>query len=131
NDSIINRKADPALGLYQTCATLRKRLRDVPGFEDTFFADEPDNDPVNMLWKVFQKGSSLCFIFNALNPTTPIAADNLKPEMGSKNTRKAACYHFLQGIKAELGFEGEESFMISHLWSEDTNGFVKVCDISC
>ncbi|RPB23330.1 hypothetical protein L211DRAFT_786992 [Terfezia boudieri ATCC MYA-4762] len=127
NDSIINRRADPAQGLYQTCATLRKRLRDVPDFEQKFLLDDDgDEDPVNQLWRVFQKGSSLCVLFNALRPVSMIEDEKLQPDLGTKNACKAACFHFLKGIKEELGLEGEDTFMISHLWSEDTNGFVKV-----
>jgi len=127
SDSIINRRADPAQGLYQTCATLRKRLREVPDFEPKFLLDDDgDEDPVNQLWRVFQKGSSLCVLFNALRPVSMIEDEKLQPDLGTKNACKAACFHFLKGIKEELGLEGEDTFMISHLWSEDTNGFVKV-----
>ncbi|KAF8473362.1 hypothetical protein BDZ91DRAFT_770554 [Kalaharituber pfeilii] len=127
NDSIINRKADPSQGLYQTCATLRKRLRDVPDFEQKFLMqEEGDEDPVNQLWRIFQKGSSLCVLFNALRPVSLIEDEKLQPDLGTKNACKAACFHFLKGVKEELGLEGEDTFMISHLWSEDTNGFVKV-----
>ncbi|KAI5788848.1 hypothetical protein DFH27DRAFT_486550 [Peziza echinospora] len=126
NDSIINRRADPAQGLYQTCATLRKRLRDVPDFEQKFLVGETDGDPVDQLWRIFQKGSSLCVLFNALRPVCPIEEEKLQPNLGTKNACKAACFHFLKGVKEELGLEGEDTFMISHLWSEDTNGFVKV-----
>ena len=127
NDSIINRKADPAQGLYQTCATLRKRLRDVPDFEQKFLLhDDGNEDPVNLLWRVFQKGSSLCVLFNALGPKTLIEDEKLQLDLGTKNACKVACFHFLKGIKEELGLEGEDTFMISHLWCEDTNGFVKV-----
>ena len=130
NDSIINRKADPAQGLYQTCATLRKRLRDVPDFEQKFLLEEGDEDPVNQLWRVFQKGSSLCVLFNALRPVSLIEDEKLQPDLGAKNACKAACFHFLKGVKEELGLDGEDTFMISHLWSEDTNGFVKVSILS-
>lgn len=98
----------------------------MPGFEERFLTGEPDDDPVNMLWRIFQKGSSLCVIFNALQPVVPIGEDKLKTDLDSKNLRKAACYAFLTQIREELGFEGDDSFMISNLWSEDTNGFVKV-----
>ena len=55
-----------------------------------------------------------------------IEDEKLQPDLGTKNACKAACFHFLKGIKEELSLEGEDTFMISHLWSEDTNGFVKV-----
>lgn len=126
NDSIINRKADPAQGLYQTCAALRKRLKDVPDFEHKFLMNEDDGDPVQQLWRIFQKGSSLCVLFNALQPTNLVEPEHLRPDLGTKNACKAACFHFLKGIRDELRMDGDEAFIISNLWSEDTNGFVKV-----
>lgn len=71
-------------------------------------------------------GSSLCVLFNATRPVTPIQDERLRPDLGSPNDMKAATYHFLQGIKRELDIEGEDSFMIHNLYSDDTNGFVKV-----
>lgn len=71
-------------------------------------------------------GSSLCVLFNAVRPVQLIQDERLKPDLGSPNDMKAATYHFLQGIRRELTIEGEESFMIHNLYSDDTNGFVKV-----
>lgn len=71
-------------------------------------------------------GSSLCVLFNAVRPVQLIQDERLKPGLGSSNDMKAATYHFLQGIRKELEIEGEDSFMIHNLYSDDTNGFVKV-----
>ncbi|TGZ77324.1 hypothetical protein EX30DRAFT_311449 [Ascodesmis nigricans] len=129
NDSIINRKADPAQGLFQTCLTLLERLRDVPDFQ-TFLdvaAEEPGlNDPVQLLWRCFRMGSSLCVLFNATRPVELIREERLAPRLNTLNDCKAATFHFLKGIKEELDIDGDDSFMIYHLYSEDTNGFVKV-----
>lgn len=131
NDSIINRKADPAQGLYQTCLALRERLRDVPDFEK-FLAPPEDadprepEDPVTQLWRCFRLGSSLCVLFNATRPVTPIPEDRCQPQLKTMNDCKAATFHFLSGIKNALGIDGDDAFMISHLYSDDTNGFVKV-----
>lgn len=131
NDNIINKKADPAQGLYQTCLTLRERLRDVPGFEK--FLDPPEDadpsvpeDPVTQLWRCFRMGSSLCVLFNATRPAELIRDDRLSPSLKTVNDCKAASYHFLKGIKQELDIQGDDAFMISNLYSDDTNGFVKV-----
>lgn len=127
NDSLINKKADPAQGLYQTCVALRERLLLVPDFEP-FLEPIPGTgeDPVSQLWRCFRMGSSLCVLFNAVRPVQLIQDERLKPDLGSPNDMKAATYHFLQGIRKELGVEGEDSFMIHNLYSDDTNGFVKV-----
>ncbi|RPA79294.1 hypothetical protein BJ508DRAFT_143744 [Ascobolus immersus RN42] len=133
NGSLINKKADPAQGLFQTCATLRERLRDVEGFEK-FFEKGPDasddiEDPVSQLWTVFRKGSSLCALFNSLMPKTPIDPKFTQPNLATEKEKKQAIFHFLKGIKEEMGLVGEDVFMISELYSEDTNGFVKVTKV--
>lgn len=131
-DSIINRKADPAQGLYQTCLALRERLRDVPDFEK-FLAPPEDadprepEDPVTQLWRCFRLGSSLCVLYNATRPVSPIPDNRCQPQLKTMNDCKAATFHFITGIKTELGIDGDDAFMISHLYSDDTNGFVKVC----
>ena len=132
NDNIINKKADPAQGLYQTCLTLRERLRDVPDFEK--FLEPPEDadpnipeDPVTQLWRCFRLGSSLCVLFNATRPAELIRDDRLNPNLKTMNECKAATFHFLKGIKQELKIQGDDAFMIHNLYSDDTNGFVKVC----
>jgi cell division control protein 24 len=133
NDNIINKKADPAQGLYQTCLTLRERLRDVPDFEK--FLEPPEDadpsipeDPVTQLWRCFRMGSSLCVLFNATRPVELIRDDRLSPSLKTVNDCKAATFHFLKGIKQELDIQGDDAFMIHNLYSDDTNGFVKVRD---
>lgn len=100
----------------------------VPDFEQ-FLEPLPDTmeDPVTQLWRCFRMGSSLCVLFNAIRPVSLIQDERLKPNLGSANDCKAATYHFLQGIKKELNISDEDSFMIHNLYSDDTNGFVKVC----
>ncbi|CAZ83580.1 unnamed protein product [Tuber melanosporum] len=127
NDSLINKKADPAQGLYQTCVALRERLMLVPDFEQ-FLEPLPGalEDPVSQLWRCFRMGSSLCVLFNAMRPVSLIEDSRCQLNLGSANDCKAATYHFLQGIKKELNIPDSESFMIHNLYSDDTNGFVKV-----
>jgi len=72
-------------------------------------------------------GSSLCVLFNAMRPVSLIEDSRCQLNLGSANDCKAATYHFLQGIKKELSIPDSESFMIHNLYSDDTNGFVKVC----
>lgn len=131
NDSIINRQADPSQGLYQTCLTLRERLKDVPDFEKFLQppADADPNmpeDPVTQLWRCFRMGSSLCVLFNATRPVMLIKDERLSPNLKTMNDCKAATFHFLKGIKEDLHITDENAFMIHNLYSDDTNGFVKV-----
>jgi len=71
-------------------------------------------------------GSSLCVLFNATQPTEPIEDARLSPSLKTVNDCKAATFHFLKGIKQELQIDGDDAFMIHNLYSDDTNGFVKV-----
>ncbi|KAH8149360.1 uncharacterized protein LAJ45_06439 [Morchella importuna] len=129
NDSLINRKADPSQGLYQTCVALRERLLLVPDFE-RFLEPVPGadtrEDPVSQLWRCFRMGSSLCVLFNAVRPVQFIDEEHCRPDLGAVSKMKAATYHFIQGIKKELEIGGDDSFMIHNLYTDDTNGFVKV-----
>lgn len=129
NDSLINRKADPSQGLYQTCVALRERLLLVPDFE-RFLEPVPGSDtredPVSQLWRCFRMGSSLCVLFNAVRPVQFIDEEHCRPDLGAVSKMKAATYHFIQGIKKELEIGGDDSFMIHNLYTDDTNGFVKV-----
>lgn len=136
NSNIINKQADPAQGLFQTCMVLRERLKDVPDFEQYLARDNDSpaddvEDPVSHLWRVFKKGSSLCALFNTLKPATPISDNFLLPNLDAIRLQKQATFYFLKGIQDELALNGENAFMISHLYSEDTNGFVKVGGAGC
>lgn len=132
SDSIINKKADPAQGLYQTCSTLRERLKDVHGF-DEFFAEaidrSPDDaeDPVTQLWNIFKLGSPLCYLFNASAPKVAIPDEFVHLRTDDVREQKKAAFQFLKGVRDEYPELQEDTFIITHLYSDDTNGFVKVC----
>jgi cell division control protein 24 len=42
------------------------------------------------------------------------------------NVCKKSIFHFLVGLKEELGYEGDSLFTISELYSDDMNKLVKV-----
>ena len=128
--SIFNKPT--SVSLYQTCKNILDRLRDVPQFEATYLqgSNTPDKaisvqDPVNYLWKCFRLGASLCHLYNATQPdielsTRPVATTS------NLNACKAEVYHFLLACRNHLHFSDENLFTISELYSENTNGFVKV-----
>ncbi|KAI5283809.1 hypothetical protein KEM54_001823, partial [Ascosphaera aggregata] len=131
-DNIINRRGGESL--YQTCANLKKRLAEVPGFEPYLAqidasngdaeADDSDNDPVASVWRCLRSGYPLMTIYNASNPKEPITIDETKvPE--SKRPKMAA-FKFLQACLSDLACPQQDCFLLADLYSESTTGFVKV-----
>ncbi|KAI9286560.1 hypothetical protein BC943DRAFT_320941 [Umbelopsis sp. AD052] len=143
-NSITNKPASSSL--YHTCRSVLDRLSDVPGFD--FYLDmenlpplnltspttsEPSTptlgansgDPLSKLWQIARQGSSLCLLFNTLKPETPLKI-NQDPGLNTVNVCKASVYHFLVACKKELEFSESDLFTITDLYSNDTNGFVKV-----
>lgn len=129
--SIFNKPA--SISLYQTCRLINDRLREVRDFEELFMKDvetvesplSPAKDPVSDLWRCFRLGASLCHIYNATLPEIELS---IRPEPSTTNLNacKAEVYHFLLACKNHLHFADEDLFTISELYSENTNGFVKV-----
>ena len=133
-NSIFNKPT--SVSLYQTCRIITERLRDVPGFAELYLEwcnldsdgavpATPTIDPVNNLWKCFRLGASLCHLYNATLPDIELS---VRPDATSSNINacKAEVYHFLLACKKHLNFSDEDLFTISELYSENTNGFVKV-----
>lgn len=80
-------------------------------------------DPVTHLWQFFRLGSSLCALFNALQPQKP-----LKVVVTSDvKTCKLSVYDFVQGCKSELQYRDDELFTISNVYSDNTTDLLKVC----
>lgn len=129
--SIFNKPT--TISLYQTCRIIADRLRDVPGFEDAYLPTGPDaenavspvRDPVSDLWRCFRLGASLCHLYNATGPESELSV-RAAPSTTNLNACKAEVYHFLLACRTHLGFGDEDLFTISELYSENTNGFVKV-----
>lgn len=130
-NSIFNKPTSASL--YQTCRSITERLKNVPHFEMLYFRENmvengqlsPTGDPVNDLWRCFRLGASLCHLYNATLPDIELS---VRPGATTANLNacKAEVYHFLLACKNHLGFSGEDLFTISELYSENTNGFVKV-----
>ncbi|CCD26286.1 Rho family guanine nucleotide exchange factor CDC24 NDAI_0H01120 [Naumovozyma dairenensis CBS 421] len=84
-----------------------------------------DCDPVTQLSQLFQQGSPLCIIFNAVKPQFKlpvVSSDDLK-------ICKKSIYDFILGCKKHFAFNDEELFTISDVFSNSTNHFIKVIDV--
>lgn len=79
-------------------------------------------DPVTHLWQFFRLGSSLCALFNALQPHNPL---NVVVTSDVK-TCKRSVYDFVQGCKSELEYADDELFTISNVYSDNTTDLLKV-----
>ncbi|PGG96456.1 hypothetical protein AJ79_09581 [Helicocarpus griseus UAMH5409] len=127
-DNIINRRGGESL--FQSCANLKKRLAEVPGFEahmaemEEMDRNEDAIDPVASVWRCLRQGYPLMTIFNASNPAEPL---NIDPEKVPEGRRpKAAAFKFLQACLQDLEFPQQDCFLITDLYGENTTGFVKV-----
>lgn len=134
-NNIMNRKADLNSSLYQICLGLRKRLSEVPGFEQHIVEMEDEEaeaddstDPVTSMWNCLRRGYPLMTIYNALQPRVPLEVDPSK--VAESKIGKAATFKFLQACLTDLRFPANECFLITDLYGGDTTGFVKVSPCS-
>lgn len=84
-----------------------------------------DCDPVTQLSQLFQQGSPLCIIFNAVKPQFKlpvVSSDDLK-------ICKKSIYDFILGCKQHFAFNDEELFKISDVFSNSTSDLLKVLDV--
>ena len=129
--NIMNRKGDKNSSLYQICMSLKRRLAEVPGFEQYIVEMEEEEhnaedgtDPVTVMWNCLRRGFPLMTIYNALGPRAPLRIDESR--VAEAKLGKAATFKFLQACLEELKFPANECFLITDLYAEDTTGFVKV-----
>ncbi|KAI5307195.1 hypothetical protein KEM56_003115 [Ascosphaera pollenicola] len=129
-DNIINRRGGESL--YQTCANLKRRLAEVPGFEP-FLAEidlpneEGENDPVASVWQCLRSGYPLVTIYNASNPPEPIVLDD--GNVPENKRPKLAAFKFVQAVLSDFRCPQQDCFLLTDLYSESTTGFVKVIKI--
>jgi hypothetical protein len=83
------------------------------------------NDPVSQICKSLRLGSSLCYIFNMLNPEKRLDVNPDANPLNFKACQRAAA-HFVMACRTQLGWNDNDIFRISELYSPDTNGTVKV-----
>ena len=129
--NIMNRRAGADSSLYQICMNLRRRLAEVPNFEDHLAEmeeDEAENndtlDPVSLMWNCLRRGYPLMTIYNALRPREPLDVDSNRVK--KSQVGKAATFKFLQACMETLKIPAADCFLITDLYGEDTTGFVKV-----
>ncbi|KAI9501315.1 Guanine nucleotide exchange factor for Cdc42p [Coemansia spiralis] len=136
-ESILNRNA-PATSIYQTTLNLLDKLACIEGFEvylaslfeDSSLEEEtggttPYLNPIQLLWDAFRQGTSLCVIYNALQPAEPLST-TLDESQNILRQRKDRVYRFVKACKDNQVVREEDLFTISELFKDDTNSFVKV-----
>ncbi|KAJ2751968.1 Guanine nucleotide exchange factor for Cdc42p, partial [Coemansia nantahalensis] len=134
-DSILNRNT-PATSIYQTSVNLLDKLACIEGFEMylTSLLEDSANDaksamtylnPIQLLWDTFRQGTSLCVIYNALQPAEPLST-TLDESSNLLRQRKDRVYRFVKACKDNHIVREEDLFTISELFKDDTNSFVKV-----
>lgn len=127
-DNIINRRGGESL--YQTCANLKRRLAEVPGFEPYLAEidlpnEDGENDPVAAVWQCLRSGYPLVTIYNASNPPEPIVLD--EGNIAESKRPKLAAFKFVQAVLSDFRCPQQDCFLLTDLYSESTTGFVKVC----
>ena len=127
----MNVKGDLNSSLYQICLGLKRRLADVPGFDQFITEMDEDEvesgdstDPVTSMWNCLRRGFPLMTIYNVLRPENPLRIDPTKHS--EKQIQKAATFQFLQACLTDLKMPPESTFLITDLYGVDTTGFVKV-----
>jgi cell division control protein 24 len=130
------RQEKPFVSLYERTMTLIGKLYSLPDYEYYLFPDGVDAllsgdsppviDPIAILWHCFRLGAPLCHLLNQLRPRNLIAVPDVSGLTNYTNVCKKCIYHFLIGVKEELGVTEEQLFAISELYKDDTNGLVKV-----
>ncbi|KAI8807500.1 hypothetical protein BJ742DRAFT_772959 [Cladochytrium replicatum] len=134
----------PGASLFHQCLSLTEKLYRFPNFDFYLFpykydhiGVQPDGsvkpfDPVQTLWDCLRLGAPLAQIFNHYMPSMPIDV----PDVGGtipgqyKGAHKKPVMQFLLNCKKVLDLGEEESQVIlSDLYNDDTNGFLKFLKI--
>ncbi|KAJ2339374.1 Guanine nucleotide exchange factor for Cdc42p, partial [Coemansia sp. RSA 2673] len=134
-ESILNRTT-PSISIYQTSVNLLDKLACIDGFETylaSFLEDSPRDtkngapylNPIQLLWDTFRQGTSLCVIYNALQPLEPLST-TLDETQNILKQRKDRVYRFVKACKENHIVRDEDLFTISELFKDDTNSFVRV-----
>jgi cell division control protein 24 len=110
--------------LYHICRSVLDKLSTVDGMAN-YLEVETTTDPVSKLSRICRLGYPLCTLYNALNPAKPLSVEN-NPTLNARNCCKAVVYYFIVACRNDLLFPEEDMFTITNLFTDDTNGFVKV-----
>lgn len=140
-NTLANKQAAASAGLYQSCISLRERLWTVPRFGPEFLEPYAGNgigvgrqsgpmsaysDPVTHLWQCFRLGTPLCQLYNQLAPEVNEIPLTVEANLSNANACKALVMRFLIALKEKLGWDPDDTFTVSQLYLNDTNGFVRV-----
>ncbi|OAJ37673.1 hypothetical protein BDEG_21670 [Batrachochytrium dendrobatidis JEL423] len=134
-----NRTSDNGtMSLYQQTLSLIEKLYSLPDFERFLFPNGIEAfasesgaivvDPIQVLFGCFRLGAPLCVLFNHLGPHKLLPVTEVDVTSTTyTNVSKKCVYHFLVGVKDELGVPEDQLFSLSDLYKDDTNALVKLC----
>ncbi|EGF77516.1 hypothetical protein BATDEDRAFT_36067 [Batrachochytrium dendrobatidis JAM81] len=132
-----NRTSDNGtMSLYQQTLSLIEKLYSLPDFERFLFPNGIEAfasesgaivvDPIQVLFGCFRLGAPLCVLFNHLGPHKLLPVTEVDVTSTTyTNVSKKCVYHFLVGVKDELGVPEDQLFSLSDLYKDDTNALVK------
>ncbi|KAI5481223.1 cell division control protein 24 [Pseudohyphozyma bogoriensis] len=135
-NSALNKVGSASSSLYQNCRSVLAQLYRVPGFAERFIddaapGDGPDavasvsSDPVSRSLHALRLGSSLCYLFNALDLAHKLDVSPAATRANLKACQRGTA-HFIMACKQDLGWLDQDLFAIHELYGQDTNGVVKV-----
>lgn len=96
-----------------------------PSSSASSLMDSVSDDPVSRSLHTLRLGSSLCYLFNALE--LPHQLDvNPAATMSNLKACQRGTAHFVMACKQDLRWADTDLFAIHELYGQDTNGVVKV-----
>ncbi|SSD60032.1 related to Cell division control protein 24 [Saccharomycodes ludwigii] len=110
---------------HSSSSNLSSNKNDLLTFSIGILPITTDCDPVTQLSNLFQQGSPLCIIFNAVKPQhklTVVSSDDIK-------VCKKSIYDFICACKMYLTLTDEELFTISDIFSNSTEKLIKILDV--
>jgi cell division control protein 24 len=132
NDSSTNKQATQNGSLYHICRFVLQAISTIPSLQpyltmcDSMAAST--STPMSRLWHFCRQGTSLCILFNTLQPDTPIPlhAEQQALSITTAQKPKAYVYHFIIACRDQLHFSPDTLFTLKDVFQDDTNGFVRV-----
>ncbi|KAJ3119319.1 hypothetical protein HK098_005602 [Nowakowskiella sp. JEL0407] len=90
-------------------------------------------DPVQLLWDCFRLGAPIAHLYNQLRPQQPLEVPDVSSFVPGKDTYKSSMkkpvMQFLMNYKNELFGADVENVIVSDLYSEDSNSFMKFLNL--
>lgn len=82
-------------------------------------------DPITQLWRLFQRGTPLCLIYNHIRPEEPITIQ----DHDDLRMCKKAVYDFVVAVKTNLLVDDESMFTISNVFSDNTHDLLRIVQV--